>query len=68
MTHFKKMFLSALFVLTIAALQAQLPANIVKGASVEGMTEYNLKSNPLKIRLFLGENRFDLIDFFWHDA
>ena len=52
MTHFKKMSLSALFVLTIAALKAQLPTNIVKGASVEGMTEYNLKSNGLKVLLF----------------
>jgi zinc protease len=52
MTQFKKVFLLALFATTMAALHAQLPANIVKGPSVEGMTEYNLKGNGLKILLF----------------
>jgi zinc protease len=52
MTQFRKHFLWALAVFSMAALHAQLPANIVKGPSVEGMTEYNLKGNGLKILLF----------------
>jgi zinc protease len=50
--HSKKVLFSVLLALVVVALHAQLPANIVKGASVEGMTEYNLKSNGLKVLLF----------------
>jgi zinc protease len=52
MTHFRKSFLLAFFSMAIVLLHAQLPTNIVKGPSVEGMTEYNMKSNGLKILLF----------------
>ncbi len=45
--------LSVLFSCFMSVLNAQnLPANIEKYTSVEGMTEYRLKSNKLKVLLF----------------
>lgn len=48
-----KFAFSVLFVaLSLVSISAQLPANIEKLSSVEGITEYRLKNNGLKVLLF----------------
>jgi zinc protease len=47
----KKAVIATLAFLPLAAM-AQMPANIEKLTSVEGITEYRLKSNGLKVLLF----------------
>lgn len=51
--HFlSKSYILGLALTTSTTLMAQLPANIEKLTSVEGITEYRLKSNGLKVLLF----------------
>ncbi len=52
MRFLKKSYLLGLILLCSASIIAQLPANIEKLTSVEGITEYRLKSNGLKVLLF----------------
>ena len=48
----RKTHLTSLCLITAISVSAQLPANIEKLTSVEGITEYRLKSNGLKVLLF----------------
>ena len=48
----RKAALLSLFAAATLSLNAQLPANIEKVNSVEGITEYRLKNNGLKVLIF----------------
>ena len=49
---FRKSLLLSLGVFFVFALSAQLPSNIEKITSVEGITEYRLKNNGLRVLVF----------------
>ncbi len=49
---FRKLALMSVTAFSALTLSAQLPANIEKVTSVEGITEYRMKSNGLKILTF----------------
>ena len=52
MRSFQKHAFTGLFTLLVFSAFAQLPSNIEKVTSVEGLTEYRLKNNGLKVLLF----------------
>ncbi len=58
MRTIQKLSYTMLFVvMTLVAVSAQLPTNIEKLTSVEGITEYRLKNNGLKVLLFPDQSK-----------